>query len=242
MRSNDIDPRPDANAGAEPQRSPRLKDIDAAHRAQMIFMLSWFVPALLILSVAAGFGALGILELTPLQSVLVSAGFAIGGAGFFYIVIYRGFVLGTASLIGRLYWSDSPGTPPPPTYWRADAASARGAHTRALQELEAAALEDPHHPGPYLRAAALCVQQLHDPAAAVEWYRRARRAERIEPETAAYVTLRLAEIQEEMGEEGSAMVELRRLLTLYPESQYAERAREELARMKARQTRADPLE
>ena len=117
----------------------------------------------------------------------------------------------------------------------AHALSLRGDHKGALAILEAAVLEDPEDPGPYLRAAMISLQELGNYQLAVEWYSRARRAARMDPEMGAYVSVRLADIHESHGEAGSAMVELRRLVTLYPKSKYVPLARRRLEQFKARE-------
>ena len=56
---------------------------------------------------------------------------------------------------------------------------------------------------------------------------------------AAYASTRLADVYESLGAEGSEMVELRRMLTIHPESQHAQRARARLAALKAGQAEHD---
>jgi tetratricopeptide (TPR) repeat protein len=222
-------------------RNKPLKDVDSTARTQLLKALAWLVPPLLALGLLA-VSAAARAGFTPLQALLVGFGVGAGGAAFFFIVIYRGVIGGTASLLGRIYGVGSSGTPSPPTYWRARALSARGAHADALKALEVAAREDPRDPAPCLRAAALCLEELGDPQAAADWYRRARQAAAGDAATDAYVSLRLAELFERQGESAKAMVELRRLVTLYPESQYASLARKRLAELKAHQAESEAKE
>ena len=114
----------------------------------------------------------------------------------------------------------------------AQALAVRGAYDDALAVLAADIYEDPGDPGPYLAAAAICLENLGDGKRAAEWYRKALAAERITAETGAYVCIRLAQIHEAEGDTGRARVELRRLLECYPESRYCEQARRRLRDLK----------
>lgn len=215
----------------EDRRKP-LKDLDAVERAYFLKAATWLVAPLLVFSVLVVFGSLA-KGFSLLASLFFGIATGLGGAAFSYLVVYRGAIGGTAALFGRLYGVGSTGTPRPKTYWRAQALAVRGAHARALDSLELEALDDPGDPGPCLRAAALCAGELDDLEAAIEWYRRARGAKRIDAQTDAYVLTRLVELYETVGEGGRAIVELRRLINQHPESDYAEYARRRLERLRA---------
>jgi hypothetical protein len=221
-------------------RKKPLRDVDSTSRVQLFKALAWFTPTILALSclsVTAGERA----GLTPVQALLAGVAVGLGGAVFFFVVIYRGVIGGTASLLGRIYTGGS-GTPLRPTHWRAQALSARGDHADALKALEAALGEDPQDPAPCLRAAALCLEELGDPRSAADWYRRARQASGGDAATDAYVSVRLAELHESQGEPERAMVELRRLVAVHPESRYAPLARKRLADLKKRQLESEASE
>jgi len=209
-----------------------LKDVDATARAHLIKALAWLLPACIAfflgvsyvaLSKGAGVG----------QALLIGLTLGLLGPLLVYALLFRFVIGGTAGYLGRLYGGGSSGSPTPPSYWRAQALSVRGSHREALEALEAEALSDPGDPGPYLRAAALCVEELDDSEAAVEWYKRARSAQRITAQTDAYVSIRLVDLHEAQGENGRAMVELRRLLERHPDSQYARAARARLKALRA---------
>ena len=158
-----------------------------------------------------------------------------GGVLFYYVVIFKGVTEWTGWFLGQIYGGGSNEGRRQVPYSRAHAVSLRGDHKGALAILEAAVLEDPEDPGPYLRAAMISLQEFGNYQLAVEWYSRAQRAARMDPEMCAYVSVRLADIHESHGEAGSAMVELRRLVTLYPESKYVPLARGRLEQFKARE-------
>lgn len=214
----------------EPSTPP--KDVDSTARAQLAVALAWFVPTLLILGSLAVWAGRALLGLTPLQSYLAGIGIVLGGALFYYVVMFKGVFEGAGWFFGQIYGGGSTEGRRQVPYSRAHAMSLQGAHEEALAILESAVLKDPEDPGPYLRAAMISFQELGNYKLAVEWYRRAQRAARMDPEMGAYVSMRLADIHESHGEAGSAMVELRRLVTLYPESKYVPLARRRLEHFK----------
>ena len=206
-------------------RKRRLKDVDAVERAHTMIAVGRLAPPLLLLS---------FLVVVVSGSLLAGLAMGLGGALFYYIIVLKGAIGGTAWLFGRLFGVGSTGTPLPNTFWRAQALSVRGAHADALADLELEALDDPDDPGPCLRAASVCADELHDPEKAIDWYQRAQRTARIEPETHAYVSTRVIELYRTLGQDGRAVVELGRLLALHPDSKYADGARTHLAELKAR--------
>lgn len=222
--------------GPVEDRKKRLKDIDAAERAQLIKAAAWLAAPLLVIPMMVAAYARSAKGLSLFATLLLGVGIALGGALFFYVIVYKGGIGGTAALLGRLYGGGSTtGTPMAKSYWRAQALSVRGDHAQALDSLELEALDDPGDPRPCLHAAAICTGELNDSKSAIEWYRRAQSAERIDPETHAYVSTRLVELYEALGEDSRAMVELRRLISLHPDSKYADHARRHLAAIKEQQ-------
>jgi len=214
------------------KRGKPLKDVDATGRAYLFKALAWLVPVSVIFFFAVTFAALsggaGVVK-----AVLIGIALGLLGPLSVYAFLFFFVIGGTANCLGRLYGGGSSGSPTPPSYWRAQALSVRGLHGEALEALEAEALGNPDDPGPCLRAAVLCVEELDDSEAAVEWYKRARSAQRITAQTDAYVSIRLVDLYETTGETGRAMVELRRLLERHPESLYARSARARLRDLKA---------
>lgn len=211
---------------------PRLKDVDSGERARHIFAAAWLVPWLLIIAGAVAY-FLTQSGVSPLVSVLVGLLFLVAGLILYFGLFFAGIIHPTAAFLGdSLYGGGTTGTPHPETYWRAEALSARGQHREALDELELAVADNPDDPRPCLMAAKICAQELRDPTNAAAWYRKARQVAEADPELAAYVTMRLAQVYEDVGEPGRAAVELRRLLVQHPESKYAAGARSGLARLK----------
>lgn len=215
------------------KRRKPLKDVDAFSRAQLLKAFAFLAPVSLLFAALATLGALSSgLGLFP--ALLVGIGLGLGVPFLCFGAWYRLVIGGTASFLGRLFVGGSSGMPPHPAYWRAESLSARGAYTDALAAFESLAAEDPGDPGPCLRAATLCAEELGDSAAAARWYLRARSADRVTPETHAYISVRLADIYESRGELRRAAAELRRVFDRHPGSRYARRAAAGLADLAAR--------
>ena len=214
----------------ERRRKP-LKDVDAPAQARLFKAAVWLAPMAIFLSIV-GIAWLMSLGLHPLLAVPLGFVLGTGVTLGIYGIIYFGWVGGTVALLGRIYHPSGSDAPPPPTYWKAQALSVRGSHSEALEEYEAAAAADPSEPGPCLRAAALCIEELDDAGAAVDWYRRARVTGGLADETDAYVSVRLADLYEALDRREWAVVELRRLLQLHQDSPHAPGARARLTALK----------
>jgi tetratricopeptide (TPR) repeat protein len=218
----------------EMERSTRrLKDVDAAEWAGFFRAAVWLGPVSLLIFVFTTVAAAQ-LGGTSLGKALVF-GLAVGllGPWIAYGLLYKYVIGGTASLLGRLYYSGestSRGT----TAWRAEALSARGSHGEALEAFEEEAAEHPDDPGPCLKAAALCLQELDDPESAVRFFLRAREAAGTTAETDAYISFRLADLYETLGAPNEGALELKRILQRHPGSQHAQGARARLAELRRR--------
>ncbi len=231
-------PHRERYASAIEKRRKPLKDSDLASRAFLLKALGWllfpaigFSAALIYYFVKSGFN--------PLLALILGVAIGAGGPTLVFGIYYFVVVSRTVSLFGRIYFGGDTGTPPPDTFWRAQALTARGSHAEALNTYEEAVARDPSDPTPYLRAAALCSEELGDLESAANWYRRLTKMEGITLDMAAYASTRLADVYESLGAEGREMVELRRMLTIHPESQHAQRARARLAALKAGQAEHD---
>jgi tetratricopeptide (TPR) repeat protein len=214
----------------ERRRRP-LKDVDAGDRAQFYKAAVWLAPASLIFFIGVTGAARQIWGLGPGASLLVGLILGLGGPWLAYGLFFKYVIGGTASLLGSLYYSNK-ATPQPPTSWRAQALSVRGSHAEALEALQEEVALYPDDPGPCLKAAALCLQELDEPEAAIAFFERARGLKGITAENDQYITMRLAAVYESLGQSGAAMKELRRLLDRNPDSRYANGARSRLAELK----------
>jgi tetratricopeptide (TPR) repeat protein len=227
----------------EKRRKP-LKDVDSVERARLAKALVYLVPVGLIFFFLVTTAASSIVGLGPGQSLLAGLVLGLAGPSIVYGLVNLTVVKGTTSMIDRLYGGGGgEGEPRLASTWRSQGLSARGSHSEALEALEDEAALYPDDPGPCMRAAALCIEELDDPEGAVRWYHRARDAKDTTPETDAFISVRLADLYETVGQPAPAMVELRRLLELHQDSPYAKTARNRLAELKAAQAAkhlADP--
>ncbi len=209
----------------------RLKDVDAVERARLYSAAAWLAPVSVVFFGFVTFAASQIWGLGLGKSLLF--GFFVGllGPWAAFGLLYKYVIGGTASMLGKLYYSDE-STPRAPTSWRAQTLSVRGAHSEALLAFEEEAALYPDDPGPCLRAAAFCLQELDDPESAIRFFLRAREAAGTTPETDAYISVRLAELYEAVGSADEAAREMKRILLHHPDSQHAAGARARLASLK----------
>ncbi len=232
-----MDDQPRKYASEIERRRKPLKDVDSTARARFAKAFVCLGPVGFLLGI---FLTISFLDRGDHPLVALARGFGIGLGGL--LLVYGSFYFfligGAAGLLSKLYGGGTTGTPMPSTYWRAQALSVHGSFAKALEALEAEAARAPDDPGPCLRAAALCIEQMADPDGAIAWYGRARRAPGLSRDADAFICVRLADLYESLDEGPRAMVELRRLLERHPDCQYAPAARSRLADLKARQAEA----
>jgi tetratricopeptide (TPR) repeat protein len=209
----------------------RVKDVDSVERVRFLHAAAWLAPVSLVFFGITTRAASQLWGLGPGMSLLIGLSLGLAGPWVAYGLLYKYFIGGTASFLGKLYYSEE-STPRAPTGWRAQALSVRGAHSEALQAYEEEAALYPDDPGPCLRAAAFCLQELDDPGLAIRFFLRAREAAGTTPETDAYLSARLAELYEAAGSAEEAASEMRRILEHHPDSQHAAGARARLAALK----------
>jgi tetratricopeptide (TPR) repeat protein len=226
------------------QRRRPLKNVDAAARAWFLRAALWLVPTGLMFTILIG-AVLADRGMPEGKAYLTALAYSFGGLFLVYGFLYFGVIGGTASFLGKIYFSSAAPIKQPKS-WRGQALAVHGSHKEALKAFEEEAARYPHDPGPCLRAAAVCLEEMDDPESAIAWYLRARQATGLTRETDQYICVRLADLYETLGSEGSASVELRRLLQKHPGSQYAPGARARLAELKMRRTEQheadDPLD
>lgn len=204
----------------EPDRTG-LRDVNAAARAQRLHAWGWSLAAGLPLGAGAGF---------MMGSILVGL---LAGP-----VLIFGIVVGIATVSGRgasvLYMPSGVTTPRKREYSRARALEVRGDMEGAVREYEAAILEVPGDPEPFLRIARIHRDEMRKPESAVHWFRKAQRGVRLSPGEAIRVHRELAEIfLYVLKEPRRAAPELARLAEGYPATLDGKWAAGELALIKA---------
>ncbi len=140
-------------------------------------------------------------------------------------------------LAKELIFPDAEGTYAP-QYSNIQALEAQDKFAEAAEAWLQVAAERPTNPSPVLRAADLQARQLNNPAAALELYERVRRMPDVRDEHVRYASQKIIDIHlAPGGDEGRALVELRRFITKFPDGREADGARAAIARLKA--TRSD---
>jgi hypothetical protein len=140
-------------------------------------------------------------------------------------------------LAKELIFPDAEGTYAP-QYSYIEALEVQEKHREAVEGWLAVADEKPGNPSPLLRAADLELRKLNDAPAALALYERVRRIQGIREEHVRYASQKIIDIHLATGgDEGRALVELRRFIETFPEGREAEGARAAIARIKAVQAR-----
>ncbi|HEY5491277.1 MAG TPA: hypothetical protein VIK25_08820 [Gemmatimonadaceae bacterium] len=120
-----------------------------------------------------------------------------------------------------------------PQYSHIQALEVQEKYAEALAAWLDVARELPGNPSPLLRAADLQLRHLRDTPAALELFERARRIPGIRDEHVKYASQKIIDIHLAPGsDEGRALVELRRFITLFPTGREADGARAAIARIK----------
>lgn len=126
-------------------------------------------------------------------------------------------------------------TPYEQTFSYQEAMIMRGDFEGALESYEAIIAEQPTLVAPRLRAAEHYARGNRNPARAAELFREVRDLPGAPLRDAVYSCTRLVDLYDgPLGEPGRAVVELRRIIELYPGSEMAKRARAALPALKAR--------
>ncbi len=106
---------------------------------------------------------------------------------------------------------------------------AQGDWPGAIEAFRAAAAADPLNRLPYVEIAKIQIDQLEDPAAAVDTLRHAIEGQEWQENDAAYLMFRLAEIYEtSLGDHNSAATIMNQVIDQFPETRHSANARHKL--------------
>ena len=190
-----------------------------------IFLLSFLLSARLLGSVDIGGVRIGWLA-AALVALLATAAVctlllklsAMAGSGF------KAFIQPSGS-----------STPYAQQYSYQEALAARGDVAQALASYESLVAADPLAVEPRIRAAELYAGKGANPARAAELFREVQRIPGVPTAREIYASNRLVDLYRgPLGDEGRALVELRRLADRHPGTRDAEHAKAAIARMKKR--------
>jgi hypothetical protein len=116
--------------------------------------------------------------------------------------------------------------------------AARGDVAGALESYEAVIAERPAEAAPRLKAAELYARRAGNPGRAAVLFREVRNLATVSPRDALYASSRLIDLYDgPLNDPGRALVELRRLVELHPNTDAAAGARKAIARIKEQRAR-----
>lgn len=173
----------------------------------------------------------------PILTGLVGASLA---AALMYFMMER---LPAAAGAGALAVTAATGisTPYEPQFSREDALAARGDVAGALAAYEEVIAAHPQAIPPRIRAAELYAARGANPRRAAELFREIRAIPGVTNRDAVYACSRLADLYDgSLNDPGRALVELRRIIELYPGTPVAAHARAALPRLKERLADSPP--
>jgi len=204
----------------EKKQKSRVKEVDSAARLRTLHMLAYTLPGGIAGALGSLFGGYG-----PLPGFVV-------GSLLVYLVTKR-IVEGSGSVAGTVYHPSGRSTPVKHEYSYPESLAARGRYEEATVAYEAAVSEFPEDPEPYLRIARLYRDKLKQYEQSVFWFKRARNDSEISKGQELLATQEIIEIyRTKLGTPTRAIPELARILERFPDDQSADRARDELTRLK----------
>lgn len=176
---------------------------------------------------------------------LIMVGLMRGGVSFWLsIPLALGGALVIAAIIARFsdaagagflsfIWPSGSSTPYAKQYSLQESLAIRGDTAGAIAAYEAVIAEDPGDVEARVRVAELHASKGANPQRALEVFKDARRVSGITPERDLYISNRIIDLlRGPLGDEGRALVELRRMVQLHPGSRDASFARDAIAKMK----------
>ncbi len=187
------------------------------------------IIGLVFVAVGVGLGVLRGLHGFQLAGLSIVVG---GLAGFVVRTLSLGVARGMAHGIAAFLFPTGASVPYEPTFSARDAKEASGDVAGAIAAYEATLIAEPGN-GRALRQAAELHVRAGNPARAAELLAELRRATQGARDAELYATQRLADLYlGALGDDGRAMVELRRLIERFPGTREAEGALQALRRLK----------
>lgn len=202
-----------------------MRAIDIVHSGLGAFLVTAGAAAIVLLF-AAGLG--GLILPWPIVLLIVAASGAVGGG------IQRAVVHGSGKAIGAIHAPSGDSTAYAPTFSQIEALEIRGDLDGAATAWAEACREHPTNALVRVKAADFHLRLRKDPVAALPLYRAVRELPGASRELVRYAQAKIVDLHlGVLGDEGRALVELRRLIESFPGTREAEEARAALARIKA---------
>ena len=181
--------------------------------------------AVIVLTMLLGLGGLRLPF--ELNLLIVIAAAIIGGT------VQRLIVGGAAAAVANTLVADGKTTRYIPTFSHIEALEIRGDLAGAERAWDEACLEHPTNALVLVKAADFQLRLKKDPAAALERFRRVREMNGASSELIRYASQKVIDIHlGPLADEGRALVELRRMIELYPGTREAADARDVISKLK----------
>ncbi len=202
-----------------------MRTLELLHSGLGAFLVS-AGAAVIVLVFVAGLGGLSIPW--PIALLLVLGAGAIGGG------IQRLLLAGSGKAIMAIHAPSGDSTAYVPTFSHIETLEIRGDLDGAARAWEEACASDPTNALVRVKAADFHLRLRKDPVAALALYRAVRALPSASRELARYAQAKIVDLYlGDLGDEGRALVELRRLIESFPGTREADEARTALARIKA---------
>lgn len=199
-------------------------------RAQMRFILwlvgpPWLLGLLLWLFVGGVFGFLG--------GLFVAGSSAAAVVYFLSVSVQEGIGGPIARGAGRLLWPSGSSTPPAKALSHIEAMVARGDLAKAVAAYKTEMINDPADATSCEHLGTLAMRQLHDFDLAVWAYREAERRAETPARRFGFGLIVAGIYRDQLKDRGKAVVELRRLVQVYPDAPRIEGLKAEIDELKA---------
>ncbi|MGD0483039.1 MAG: hypothetical protein ABSB58_00135 [Gemmatimonadales bacterium] len=212
-----------------PKKAPSDEHLGGT-RAQVRFIL-WLVGPLGVLGLLVWMFVPGVMGRVGMAFV-ISTGVSLG----FYFVslgVQEGIGGPVARGVGRLLWPSGSSTPPAKALSHIEAMAVRGEHARAVEAYKAEIATDPADVTSCERLGTLAMRELADYDLAVWAYREAERRAEAPARKFGFALIVVGICRDQLKDRGKTVVELRRLVQLYPNAPRIEALKAELDELKA---------
>jgi len=214
---------------SRPKKAPREEHLGDA-RAQVRFIL-WLVGPLGVLGLLVWMFVPGLIGRIGMGFVIASC--ASLGMYFVSLGVQEGVGGPIARAFGRVLWPTGSSTPPAKALSHIEAMAVRGDHAKAVEAYKAEIATDPADVTSCERLGTIAMRQLADYDLAVWAYREAERRAEAPGRKFGFALIVVGICRDQLKDRGKTVVELRRLVQLYPNAPRIETLKAELDELKA---------
>lgn len=198
----------------------RLRNVDSAQRVRLFQAAAW--------SLAGGaIGAMG----GKVIGIGAIPGFVAGFAISFSVALAIAESVG--KLFGTIHNPSGKSTPVVREYSYPESLAIRGRYEDAIDAYQVCCVDHPEDPEPYVRIARIYRDELHQYDEALFWFKRARTEAKLDRGRELLVSQEMIEIYtRKLGQPGSAIPELARIVDRFPGDPAAAVAQREIERLR----------